>query len=69
MLLLLLLAKGWAITRLELTHKPLVFTIWFIYGVVHVLLYVWNMVRHLYKVYYKFSVVMYFDWSICAVPD
>lgn len=43
MLLLLLLAKGWAITRLELTHKPLVFTIWFIYGVVHVLLYVWNM--------------------------
>lgn len=47
MLLLLLLAKGWAITRLELTHKPLVFCIWFIYGVVHVLLYVWNMVSTL----------------------
>jgi hypothetical protein len=44
MLLLLLLAKGWAVTRLELTWKPLVFTIWFIYGVVHILLYVWNMV-------------------------
>lgn len=45
MLLLLLLAKGWAMTRMELTWKPLVFSIWFIYGVVHILLYVWNMVR------------------------
>lgn len=44
MLLLLLLAKGWAVTRLEFTWKPLVFTIWFLYGVVHILLYVWNMV-------------------------
>jgi hypothetical protein len=44
MLLLLLLAKGWAVTRLELTWKPLVFAIWFLYGVVHILLYVWNMV-------------------------
>ncbi|XP_069698644.1 integral membrane protein GPR180 [Periplaneta americana] len=43
MLLLLLLAKGWAVTRLELTWKPLVFAIWFLYGVVHILLYVWNM--------------------------
>ncbi|XP_039281268.1 integral membrane protein GPR180 [Nilaparvata lugens] len=43
MLLLLLLAKGWAVTRMELTWKPLVFTIWFVYGVVHILLYVWNM--------------------------
>ncbi|KAK6631883.1 hypothetical protein RUM44_006913 [Polyplax serrata] len=43
MLLLLLLAKGWAVTRIELTWKPLVFSIWFIYGVVHILLYVWNM--------------------------
>jgi len=44
MLLLLLLAKGWAVTRMELTWKPLVFAIWFCYGVVHILLYVWNMV-------------------------
>lgn len=44
MLLLLLLAKGWAVTRMELTWKPLVFTIWLCYGVVHILLYVWNMV-------------------------
>lgn len=44
MLLLLLLAKGWAVTRIELTWKPLVFAIWFCYGVVHILLYVWNMV-------------------------
>ncbi|XP_046399873.1 transmembrane protein 145-like isoform X1 [Ischnura elegans] len=43
MLLLLLLAKGWAITRLQLTWKPLVFSIWLLYGVVHILLYVWNM--------------------------
>ncbi|XP_014259946.1 transmembrane protein 145 isoform X2 [Cimex lectularius] len=42
MLLLLLLAKGWAVTRQEFTWKPLLFTVWFIYGVVHVLLYVWN---------------------------
>ncbi|CAB3373975.1 Hypothetical predicted protein [Cloeon dipterum] len=42
MLLLLLLAKGWAITRIELTWKPLVFGIWMLYGVVHILLYVWN---------------------------
>nr|CAD7439405.1 unnamed protein product [Timema bartmani]CAD7459062.1 unnamed protein product [Timema tahoe] len=45
MLLLLLLAKGWAVTRMELTYKPLVFSIWFLYGVVHILLYVWNMVK------------------------
>ena len=44
MLLLLLLAKGWAVTRMELTWKPLVFAIWLCYGVVHILLYVWNMV-------------------------
>ena len=42
MLLLLLLAKGWAITRMELTWKPLVFGVWMLYGVVHILLYVWN---------------------------
>ncbi|XP_018579615.1 integral membrane protein GPR180 [Anoplophora glabripennis] len=43
MLLLLLLAKGWAVTRLELTWKPLVFAIWLCYGIVHILLYVWNL--------------------------
>ncbi|XP_046676433.1 uncharacterized protein LOC124364758 [Homalodisca vitripennis] len=42
MLLLLLLAKGWAVTRMELTQKSLVFSIWVVYGVVHILLYVWN---------------------------
>jgi len=54
MLLLLLLAKGWAVTRMELTWKPLVFAIWFCYGVVHILLYVWNMVT-----IYTFSVYIY----------
>lgn len=43
MLLLLLLAKGWAVTRMELTMKPLVFAIWLCYGIVHILLYVWNL--------------------------
>ncbi|CAH1389379.1 unnamed protein product [Nezara viridula] len=42
MLLLLLLAKGWAVTRQEFTWKPLLFSVWFIYGVVHILLFVWN---------------------------
>ncbi|KFM77746.1 hypothetical protein X975_04532, partial [Stegodyphus mimosarum] len=28
MLLLLLLAKGWAITRTELTWKPVIFCVW-----------------------------------------
>nr|XP_037274267.1 LOW QUALITY PROTEIN: integral membrane protein GPR180-like [Rhipicephalus microplus] len=43
MLLLLLLAKGWAITRTELTWKPVLFCIWFVYSCIQILLYVWNM--------------------------
>ncbi|XP_014216144.1 transmembrane protein 145 [Copidosoma floridanum] len=43
MLLLLLLAKGYAVTRQEFTSKLLVFAIWICYGVVHILLYVWNL--------------------------
>ncbi|KAL1458112.1 hypothetical protein WDU94_008286 [Cyamophila willieti] len=44
MLLLILLAKGWAVTRIELAWKPFsILLIWFIYGIVHILLYVWNM--------------------------
>lgn len=42
MLLLLLLAKGWAVTRLELTWKPVVFGVWLCYGIFHILLYIWN---------------------------
>ena len=45
MLLLLLLAKGWAITCTELTWKPALFSIWALYGLVHVLLYVWDLVN------------------------
>ncbi|GLV33763.1 uncharacterized protein CBL_11350 [Carabus blaptoides fortunei] len=36
-------AKGWAVTRIELTWKPLVLSIWLCYGIVHILLYVWNL--------------------------
>lgn len=43
MLLLLLLAKGWAITRPEVTWKWVLFGIWFLYTCVNVLLYIWNM--------------------------
>ncbi|XP_022242970.1 uncharacterized protein LOC106460515 isoform X2 [Limulus polyphemus] len=43
MLLLLLIAKGWAITRPELTWKPVLFCVWLLYTFVDVLLYVWNM--------------------------
>ncbi|XP_076305830.1 transmembrane protein 145-like [Tachypleus tridentatus] len=42
MLLLLLIAKGWAITRPELTWKPVLFCVWLLYTFVDVLLYVWN---------------------------
>lgn len=42
MLILLVLAKGWAVTRTELTSKLFIFTIWTLYGVVHILLYVWK---------------------------
>ncbi|XP_065226243.1 integral membrane protein GPR180-like [Planococcus citri] len=45
MLLLLLLAKGWAVTRMQLTWHPFVFVIWLIYGMVHILLYIWNKVE------------------------
>ena len=50
MLLLLLLAKGWAITHKELTWKPVIFSIWAMYGLVHVLLYVWNLVSIIYYI-------------------
>ncbi|KAK4037190.1 hypothetical protein OUZ56_029230 [Daphnia magna] len=43
MLLLLLLAKGWAITRKELKNITLLFSVWALYGLVHVLLYVWDL--------------------------
>lgn len=56
MLLLLLLAKGWAVTRMELTWKPLVFATWFCYGVVHILLYVWNMVIYCLLFYLPFVI-------------
>lgn len=49
MLLLLLLAKGWAVTRIQLTWRPLLFIIWLLYGVAHILLYIWN------KVIYSFE--------------
>nr|CAG4645439.1 EOG090X03T7 [Lynceus sp. MCZ IZ 141354] len=45
MLLLLLLAKGWAVTHMDLSNKPLMFIIWALYGIIHVLLYVWYLTK------------------------
>lgn len=42
MLLLLLLAKGWAITNQTMTYKPVLFGVWSTYLCVNILLYVWN---------------------------
>ncbi|KAG1653967.1 hypothetical protein GQR58_025308 [Nymphon striatum] len=44
MLLLLLLAKGWPITRNEITWKPVLFGIWILYTLIHFLLHVWKLV-------------------------
>ena len=41
MLLLLLLAMGWAVTRQELTCKVTLVTLWTIYVAVHFVLYIW----------------------------
>ncbi|XP_076042655.1 transmembrane protein 145 [Oratosquilla oratoria] len=43
MILLLLLAKGWAITRMQLSRKYLVFILWAGYSVLALTLYLWNM--------------------------
>ena len=45
MLLLLLLAMGWAITRQELNCKILLFGLWTTYTILSCLLYVWMKVR------------------------
>lgn len=44
MLLLLLLAMGWAITRQELTCKVCIISLWSLYAFVHCLLYIWKKV-------------------------
>ena len=48
MLVLLLLAKGWAITKTEVTNKFVLFSVWTIYGIVHILLYFWDRVSCLF---------------------
>lgn len=42
MLLLLLLAMGWAVTRQEVACKTALFTLWSLYTLVHLLLYIWK---------------------------
>lgn len=48
MLILLLLAKGWAVTRLQISTSGwiLLMAIWIPYCIVHVFLYVWKTVSH-----------------------
>ncbi|KAK8400591.1 hypothetical protein O3P69_003335 [Scylla paramamosain] len=43
MMLLLLLAKGWAITRMMLTRRLLLFALWGLYSILILTLYFWNM--------------------------
>lgn len=43
-LMLLLVAKGWTITRMEVTCKFLVFAVWTAYTCVYIFLFVWNLV-------------------------
>jgi hypothetical protein len=42
MLLLLLLAMGWAVTRQELKWKSAIFAVWLTYSLLHCLLYLWK---------------------------
>jgi phosphatidylglycerophosphate synthase len=51
MLLLLLLAMGWAVTRQEVACKTALITLWLLYTLIHLLLYVWKKVDYLIKVY------------------
>ncbi|XP_071962642.1 integral membrane protein GPR180-like [Antedon mediterranea] len=43
MLLLLLLAKGWTITRTDIHQKKIVFAVWGVYSLFYVFLYFWQM--------------------------
>ncbi|KAK8748789.1 hypothetical protein OTU49_015993, partial [Cherax quadricarinatus] len=45
MMLLLLLAKGWAITRMMLSHRLLLFLLWGLYSILILTLYFWNMME------------------------
>ena len=47
MLQLLFIAKGWTITVKELTRKPLLYSIWVLYTIVYIILFVFNLVSTL----------------------
>lgn len=55
MLILLLLAKGWAVTRQQITKSDwiLLMSIWIPYCAFHVVLYVWNRVSVINSYKYK----------------
>lgn len=44
MLILLLIAKGWTITNLQLNSRAVVFSIWGLYLLLNCILFVWNLV-------------------------
>ena len=46
MLFLLLVAKGWQITSNELSRKRTFFSVWGIYTLLNLVLFVWNLVSH-----------------------
>lgn len=45
MLTLLLIAKGWTITQMEITGKPIVFSIWGCYTLLNCVLFIWNLLE------------------------
>lgn len=67
MLILLLLAKGWAVTRQQISKTSwlILMSIWIPYCAFHVVLYVWNRVRNNYD-----SLFLYYDtWILVFYSD
>lgn len=42
-MLLLLIAKGWTITKPELSHKYILFGVWGLYTLIYIFLFIWNL--------------------------
>lgn len=71
MLLLLLIVKGWTITRMNLGWKgrTILFTVWGTYTVANLALFIWNQVRFTHQVPNRetFFLTFYVNWSVFFV--
>lgn len=63
MLILLLLAKGWAVTRQQIsgTNWIVLMTVWIPYCGLYVMLYVWNMVSSFFFLFFVILTIIYFN--------